>query len=107
MHRTVKISYSEIYAIPLFIALICLAVWQGIKLQSYERRPLLYPGDIIYVRSAENLWARKVGENIEFAMRNRYPIAVHFKDYVCIQLTLKVGSAGGNPTYCFDKMKKT
>lgn len=87
----------------LLISLICLSFWQQAEIEAARRQPPYYESDQDYITEAINLWATKNRENHVAAVKNRYPVSVHFRDTVCIELRLKLGSVGGNPTYCFNR----
>lgn len=97
-----RLTTSESAALIIIVALLLLAGWQASQLTRYRQQPYLYPGDELYVKRAAALWARKVGEDATSVMKDRYAIAVHLGGMTCVQLSLKVGSAGGNPSYCFN-----
>ena len=98
-----NISKHELFALVLMTFLLLISIWQAKKIEVYRSQPYIYKDDIASTNSAIKLWSRKTGVDELTAMKNRYAIAVHLKNMTCIQLTLRTGSAGGNPTYCFDK----
>lgn len=69
---------------------------------SYRNQPSYYRSDQPYVDRAVNMWSTKVQIAPVQAMENRYPVTVHLNEITCVELRLKVGSVGGNPTYCFN-----
>ena len=77
--------------------------WQLSQSNLIQKQPSSRSMDAAYIAKAGALWATKVRETQQIAMKNRYAISMHFPSKICVQLTLNRGSVGGNPVYCFER----
>lgn len=54
-----------------------------------------------YVEHAERLWMQFSKETPEDLDKIRYPSTYYLKNKICVVLTLRSGSTGYSPVYCF------
>lgn len=55
-----------------------------------------------YVQRAIQLWSLKSGESKFIIHRYRFAKTIKLGNEVCVNLAIRPGSLGGEPTYCFD-----
>ncbi|MES2450159.1 MAG: hypothetical protein V4610_06290 [Pseudomonadota bacterium] len=89
-----------------FACMAYLVYHQYSSIRLLNQEPGFYKTDQDFVNNAIKLWSAEVKEEENVAMQNRYAVAVHFPDEVCVELRLRLGSLGGNPVYCFDRKSK-
>lgn len=88
-------------ALALTVFLVVMLWWQHQQLVSARSRPSTYPTDQPFIARAVSIWAAKSKETPTRGLNNRYPVTVHLRTIVCVELRLQRGSVGGSPTYCF------
>ena len=81
--------------------------YQYAKVKALHRQPAFFKTDQGFVDDAVEHWAKVARESPDKAMSDRYAVALHFPEEVCVELRLNLGSAGGSPVYCFDRQSRT